>query len=113
MVFVLSLLLQSPLAILLHDLDAPLLVQTPSACFEDGTSSNGVLQRGQAHLVEVGQCLAAILECLDAIYELLEADVSVASLASKVAFFVCGVFHVLFASMLAVILTDMMVAIVL
>lgn len=94
MTFVFSL-LQGPLTVLLHDFNAPLLVQTPPARFEDRTSSDGVLQCGQAHLVQIIQCLAAILECLDAIDELFEAHVTVAALSGEVALLVCCVFHVL------------------
>ena len=94
MTFVFSL-LEGPLAVLLHDLNAPLLVQTSPARFEDRTSSDGVLQCGQTHFVQIIQCLAAFFESLDAVDELFEAHVAVATLASEVTLLVCGVFHVL------------------
>lgn len=87
-------LLESPLPVLLDDVDAPLLVQAQPASVEDGTSGNGVLQRRQPALVQIIERDHAVLEVLDGIDKLLKRDVAVAGLAGEVAPLVWGVLHV-------------------
>lgn len=88
------LLLQRPNAILLDDFNRAVFIKRSTSRFEDGSSSNGVSERGQGAGVELLEGDFSVVEVVYGVDEFLKGDVAVADLAGEIAFFVGGVFHV-------------------